>query len=1499
MPTSYEIGRSDQSAEARIGKSQRERYRVGQCVPPFLTLPPLSESWLGLWGVRHPDRNDEVIKPAYCFVGYAVSTIMAKGDSSGRPKRTNAYRPYDASNSFVKRVTNRVSELLPQPSSWISRWLSPSTSSSSSSSTTVQPPTLPHQSLRFYKREQDDEAAVIDGDEELRPQQVFKRIRLSNSTGSNTTTSNDFTLPNNLRQLDSLRTTHEEEISPILRNHEDEDCRAVAGPSGLQMRRKDRFAVSTPAVQPPPQLLRQMPQPALDKVNGDDGSDSSDSTSGCSSLVPQADKISSTGFSSRRTLQRKSDSLNISSSSRNPRHLFSKPKYPRVELPSTPGSGSSKGAVPTFDSLVFNSANKTRLGHNSSLREDASPFYSGRTMYGGASSSPRNSSRNLVSSSVSLLFPGTTPTPTTRVIDIKPSVRPEPSNVALGGDTMGTTARKILDALEKFSTPVLDAKRIPVRPPGQESVINPRSVKKRKIQPHPFQELSIPQMPDLLRIKRREAVTAVNKQSVGRESSSVSSVTPVPSTPTPIGEINTPVTPCTSFSMVPPSSTMVTSGVPTTSQPTPVTTMPTFGNHQKHFDQSSTLRKDKGISSSQKAPSGIRLRRDKLSDEPPPPRFDLPNITLPLTSLPVFDIPIKPPIKSPISKSAQPAVVTPKSTSEPAKSFQSKLDYKFSDPIEEPDYVPSIFGLRPQIRFSSPLSAVPSEKVIKNDHLPDKITEAKSNGEKEPTSPVNKTLAVNFIPGKTALGGFQPKLKPISSEAKSPESNLKEVPEVLGSKPIFGGMNKLSAPAETPKEKPKPKESPKAKCKDCSTPISEEVDKCSRCSSATNKTEDKQPPPPTSGFGDMFKPPADTWECKECFVRNKLADLKCVACSTSKPGTAAQPQATRQTESIQVMPKSELNALFKKPEGSWECGVCLVQNKGDVLSCLACSTPKPGTTMTTEKSSESKPKFTFGIPQSDDSKKSGGFVFGTGLNSEAPKENFTFGDVGNSGATTGFKFGSLDPKAKRPEENKKPEDKNATTVVSEAPQVNSSTPAIKSSLVSSSGEEKDEKVVSKKRVSFGEPLVEEKSISETNSSTTGFGFGNSAPVPVEPVKTLFGNPPSTTSSSSVAATTASGGLLPSGFTFGAGSTLGNGIAKSLPFLSGSEQSNKKVFTFSAANPSPITTPTSSDEKAKFSSGDIFNDPSSSMEAKSQTPPGTEPTINNIFANNQSGKSLFSSGGDDKKVNFFATPTPAAGETKKSFFTENKNVFGGGGNSQPVEKWDNSVFGAAANKSSVFGGATVTTSSAASSGFPNFTSTTSFPSNNTTNSTPLFSFNSSATSGSAPSTGSSAAPPVLFSFKAERTAQQQQGGFSFPTLGGSSGTGQSSGFSFSAPQVTPQVPFSTFGAPATPAPTAFGASSAFGGSSTGTSTPAPFSFGAPQQQQQPAQQQQSTAQPAPVFTFGAQQSQPAKETSSGTPSFAFGSHSVSAPTPSFDPNIKPLFNFSGGATPTFS
>ncbi|XP_042292106.1 nuclear pore complex protein Nup153-like [Thunnus maccoyii] len=108
----------------------------------------------------------------------------------------------------------------------------------------------------------------------------------------------------------------------------------------------------------------------------------------------------------------------------------------------------------------------------------------------------------------------------------------------------------------------------------------------------------------------------------------------------------------------------------------------------------------------------------------------------------------------------------------------------------------------------------------------------------------------------------------------------------------------------------------------------------------------------TTSFGTMFSKPAGTWDCDTCLVLNKPDAVKCVACETAKPGTGLKPSLTLPSSFSAVKTVSNPTApiitgfigfgdKFKKPEGAWECEVCLVQNKSSDTKCVCCMNPQP------------------------------------------------------------------------------------------------------------------------------------------------------------------------------------------------------------------------------------------------------------------------------------------------------------------------------------------------------------------------------------------------------------------------------------------------------------------------------------------------------------------------------------------------------------------------------
>ena len=119
-----------------------------------------------------------------------------------------------------------------------------------------------------------------------------------------------------------------------------------------------------------------------------------------------------------------------------------------------------------------------------------------------------------------------------------------------------------------------------------------------------------------------------------------------------------------------------------------------------------------------------------------------------------------------------------------------------------------------------------------------------------------------------------------------------------------------------------------------------------------------------SGSAPVFKPLAQfapssgSWECSQCLVNNQAKDTKCVACSAAKPqaktSTTAssglsQPgglslagssftSAVKPSETLKILPLGGQLSV-----GGWSCETCLVQNKASDTKCVACTTAKPAT----------------------------------------------------------------------------------------------------------------------------------------------------------------------------------------------------------------------------------------------------------------------------------------------------------------------------------------------------------------------------------------------------------------------------------------------------------------------------------------------------------------------------------------------------------------------------
>ena len=165
----------------------------------------------------------------------------------------------------------------------------------------------------------------------------------------------------------------------------------------------------------------------------------------------------------------------------------------------------------------------------------------------------------------------------------------------------------------------------------------------------------------------------------------------------------------------------------------------------------------------------------------------------------------------------------------------------------------------------------------------------------------------------------------------------------------------------------------------------------------------KQPPvATTSGFGEKFKPPSDSWTCSVCCVTNPKDKSKCVACES--PGPAAPKPAVAAPVTPAPLTKG-FGDQFKMSSSQWECSVCMVRNLEKDDRCKSCEEPRPG----------SKPKptppsisnFKFGVQSSTASAKFGAeSTIPTTVSSDHPTTSaFSFGTK-KEDASAGFKFGA-------------------------------------------------------------------------------------------------------------------------------------------------------------------------------------------------------------------------------------------------------------------------------------------------------------------------------------------------------------------------------------------------------------------------------------------------------------------------------------------------------------
>ncbi|NWR58867.1 NU153 protein, partial [Bucorvus abyssinicus] len=263
----------------------------------------------------------------------------------------------------------------------------------------------------------------------------------------------------------------------------------------------------------------------------------------------------------------------------------------------------------------------------------------------------------------------------------------------------------------------------------------------------------------------------------------------------------------------------------------------------------------------------------------------------------------------------------------------------------------------------------------------------------------------------------------------------------------------------------------------------------------------------TLGFGDKFKKPKGSWDCAVCLVSNKAEDSKCVACQSEKPGVSV-PVTSSSVPAFSASSGGFLDLdKFKKPEGSWDCEVCLVQNKAEATKCVACESAKPGTKAelkgfgtATVSTNTAMPSFTFGI-QSSSSESShtlgnvGDFKFGEqgsfkfSIASESASSSTVTGGFKFPAASGDIKFGVSSSDSKS-EDSKKEVKSNSFTFG--LPSTNSQAPSTFQFGTASLGQQEKKEEPGLGGFAFGTSSTSSIATDENKTGASGFTFGTVA-----------------------------------------------------------------------------------------------------------------------------------------------------------------------------------------------------------------------------------------------------------------------------------------------------------------------------------------------------------------------------------------------------------------------
>lgn len=633
-----------------------------------------------------------------------------------------------------------------------------------------------------------------------------------------------------------------------------------------------------------------------------------------------------------------------------------------------------------FNASIYGS---TSALSDSRLLNTFSPFYKGKTTYGGAAAYNKYTA-GAGASNVRI-----TPTlirPTSSISTLSSSNNSLAANAisqqgAGGNSTISSTAKRILDLINDFATPLSEAKKmasnlktnpnlqIPPQAKGRlnESDLNAsRAMRLSQVRtpysrpavilqpsgnangrgiiggplPPPVQELQVPTMSQLLQMKKMQNTTEKARKTTTTQNAARNVVTNTGSTEYTLPEVTTKATAAAANKVTEKQETL-----------------------QRHTN------KIKNKVTNSMRPSNASK---DIQDEEPPPPVNLPNIAFPLMqSVPIIDIKLNQTTK----KESSNTTGSFDSTFNPTKTTSAKTEtnkmttFAFNTKTVIPTStltssttpitdckttqvlnefpVNTLTKTTNTFKFSEPLQVKELPPTPNVDH---NITTCTKLNKFEFSPPIDVTTMAAPKHPNTIQQPQQPQLKmgscldalskPFSLPTTSktittttiPTTSNATIPLTAGNSG-FGNQFKMSTNEWECDACMIRNKADIYKCVACETPRPQAKPIAATQSNPSNSSSLTQLQPST--FGQQFKKSSTEWECDTCMIRNKQESTKCVACETPRKGAAST--------SAPLPPiKNSFGDAFKPKSGTWECQTCMITNKNEAIECIACQTKKPG-----------------------------------------------------------------------------------------------------------------------------------------------------------------------------------------------------------------------------------------------------------------------------------------------------------------------------------------------------------------------------------------------------------------------------------------------------------------------------------------------------------------------------------------------------------------------------